>query len=50
MGKYVNEDLQNLTFKVNRQAFTSKEILEKEREAIFSKCWLYLGHESEVRI
>ena len=48
MGKYVREDLQNLTFKVNREAFTSKEILEKEREAIFSRCWLYIGHESEL--
>nr|WP_295970730.1 aromatic ring-hydroxylating dioxygenase subunit alpha [uncultured Bacillus sp.] len=48
MGKYVNENLQNLTFKVNREAFTSKEVLEKEREAIFGKCWLYIGHESEL--
>jgi p-cumate 2,3-dioxygenase alpha subunit len=48
MGKYVKEDLQKLTFKVNRKAFTSKEILETEREAIFSKCWLYIGHESEL--
>lgn len=48
MGKYVKEDLQNLTFKVNREAFTSKEVLQKERDAIFSKCWLYIGHESEL--
>ena len=48
MGKYIKEDLQNLTFKVNRNAFTSQEILEKERDAIFSKCWLYIGHESEL--
>ena len=40
MGKYVIEDKENFQFKVNRKAFTSKEILEKERDAIFSKCWI----------
>ena len=48
MGKYVIEDKENFQFKVNREAFTSKEILEKERDAIFSKCWIYIGHESEL--
>lgn len=48
MDKYVKEDQKNCTFKVNRQAFINPEILETEREAIFSKCWLYMGHESEV--
>ena len=48
MGKYVIEDKENFQFKVNREAFTSQEILEKERDAIFSKCWIYIGHESEV--
>jgi p-cumate 2,3-dioxygenase alpha subunit len=49
MGKYVVEDLQKCSFKVNRKAFTDPKILELERDAIFSKCWLYIGHESEVR-
>lgn len=48
MGKYVKEDQEKLTFKVNRQAFIDPAILETEREEIFSKCWLYMGHESEV--
>jgi len=48
MGKYLKEDLQKLSFKVNRKAFIDKEILETERDAIFSKCWLYIGHESEL--
>ena len=42
MGKYIIEDKENFQFKVNREAFTSKEILEKERDAIFSKCWFIL--------
>ena len=35
-------------FRVARRAFVSEEILEAEREEIFSKCWLYLGYESEL--
>ena len=35
-------------FKVSRQAFVDPDILEAERTRIFDKCWLYLGHSSEV--
>ena len=35
-------------FRVARRAFVSEEILEAERAEIFDKCWLYLGHDSEV--
>ena len=35
-------------FKVNRSAFTSQEVLDLERERIFDRAWLYLGHESEL--
>ncbi|WP_398474573.1 SRPBCC family protein [Tardiphaga sp.] len=35
-------------FKVSRQAFTDPTILEAERSNIFDKCWLYLGHSSEL--
>ncbi|MEH6941301.1 aromatic ring-hydroxylating oxygenase subunit alpha [Bacillus sp. JJ722] len=48
MSKYVLEDQLKCSFKVNRKAFIDQEILETEREAIFSKCWLYIGHESEL--
>ncbi|MCQ6282675.1 Rieske 2Fe-2S domain-containing protein [Bacillus sp. EB600] len=48
MSKYVLEDQQKFSFKVNRKAFTDLAILELEREAIFTKCWLYIGHESEL--
>jgi homoserine dehydrogenase len=40
---------EKLSFKVNRQAFVDPAILETERDAIFSKCWLYIGHESELK-
>ena len=48
-GKFVVEDLQNLTFSVNRKVFVSPEILEDENRAIFDKCWVYVGHASEVK-
>jgi len=35
-------------FKVHRSALTSPEIFELEKERVFDRCWLYLGHESEV--
>jgi p-cumate 2,3-dioxygenase subunit alpha len=35
-------------FRVPRSAFTSQAVFEAERDEIFSKCWLYVGHESEV--
>ena len=35
-------------FRVHRDAYKSPEIFELEKQKIFSKCWLYLGHESEV--
>lgn len=35
-------------FMVPRKAFVADEILEMERKKIFDKCWLFLGHESEL--
>ena len=35
-------------FKVSRQAFVDPAILDAERAQIFDKCWLYLGHSSEL--
>ncbi|PWA11963.1 p-cumate dioxygenase [Pueribacillus theae] len=35
-------------FKVSRRAFLDQDILELEKRKVFDKCWLYLGHESEV--
>jgi len=35
-------------FRVHRSVFTSPQIFDLERERIFSRCWLYLGHETEI--
>jgi len=32
---------------VHRRVYTDPAIFEREKELIFSKCWLYLGHETE---
>lgn len=42
------EDWDQLTFRVNREAYRSQEIFERELEAIWQQTWLYLGHETEV--
>ena len=47
-GSLIRDDRDNNEFLVRRMAFTSADILQRERERIFSRCWLYLGHESEV--
>lgn len=47
-GRYVVEDREEGTFRVSRDAFTSWEVFELERERIFSRCWLYVGHDSEI--
>ncbi len=44
----INEDPKKGLFRVHRSALTSQEILELERKNIFDRCWLYLGHESEI--
>jgi len=43
------DDPEQFVFRVHRSTMTSPEILALERERIFSKVWLYVGHESEVR-
>ncbi|MEX7468220.1 aromatic ring-hydroxylating dioxygenase subunit alpha, partial [Mycobacterium adipatum] len=35
-------------FRIHRSALTSPQIFEAEREVVFNRCWLYLGHESEI--
>jgi len=35
-------------YRVSRKAFTSGELFAEEQREIFDKCWLYLGHESEI--
>ena len=42
------EDPERAIFKVRRSTMTSSSTFEEEQGRIFRKCWLYLGHESEI--
>lgn len=46
--KYIIDDNERQLFKVNRRVFMEPHLLEEEHEKIFNKCWIYIGHESEV--
>jgi phenylpropionate dioxygenase-like ring-hydroxylating dioxygenase large terminal subunit len=48
-GHLVVEDREQQSFSVNRQVFVSADVLEGEHRAIFDKCWIYVGHASEVK-
>ena len=42
------DDRQRGIFRVHRSTMTSMELFQREQERIFNRCWIYLGHESEV--
>jgi p-cumate 2,3-dioxygenase subunit alpha len=45
---WVVEDEPAGTLRVNRTALTDKGIFHDEMRLIFNRCWLYVGHESEI--
>jgi p-cumate 2,3-dioxygenase alpha subunit len=47
-GAHVSVDRALQRFRVNRAAYSDPAIFARERETIFSRCWLYLAHESEI--
>jgi p-cumate 2,3-dioxygenase subunit alpha len=48
MAQIVVDDPRGGRFAVHRSAFTAQDVLDRERELIFSAAWLYVGHESEI--
>jgi p-cumate 2,3-dioxygenase alpha subunit len=44
----VEVDRDRRTFRVNRAAYRSQEVFERERALIFNRCWLYVGFASEI--
>ena len=44
----VDDDRDQRRFRVNREAMTSEQVYCEEIEKIFGRCWLYVGHESEI--
>ena len=45
----IEDDAGEGRFRVSRRAFTEDSVLAREKAAIFDRCWLYLGHASELR-
>lgn len=45
---FVIEDREKNFFRVDRRVFVDEQVFKRERSAIFDKCWLYIGHESEL--
>ena len=47
-GLYIIDDGDRGLFKVARTAFVEPQVFAQEQKRIFERCWLYLGHESEL--
>ena len=45
---WVVEDIPAGTFRVNRAALIDEAVFRDEMRSIFDRCWLYVGHESEI--
>lgn len=37
------------SFRVNRKTFVDPDIFKREQDHVFGQCWLYVGHESELK-
>lgn len=42
------EDWEQRTFRVNREAYRSDLVFDRERDQVWMHTWLYLGHETEI--
>ncbi len=45
---FVEVDRQRRRFRVDRRAYTDEAVFQRERDLLFRRCWLYLGHGSEL--
>ena len=48
MSEYIVDDRDMPRFRVNRRVMVDPNVLARERDLIFDKSWLYIGHESEL--
>ncbi len=45
---FIIDEPERRRFQLNRSVLVDPEILEAEHDRIFDRCWIYVGHESEV--
>ncbi|MBP1971716.1 p-cumate 2,3-dioxygenase alpha subunit [Virgibacillus natechei] len=48
MDQFIRDNVEKSEFLVNRSVFTDREMLARERAEIFNKCWLFIGHDTEI--
>lgn len=48
MSDYVIDDREMPRFRVNREVMVDPAVFAREREVIFDRSWLYIGHETEL--
>ena len=46
---YIVDDPERKRFLLDRETLVSETVLREEQERIFSKCWIYVGHSSELK-
>jgi len=49
MSEFIDDDREMPRFRVNRRVMVAPEVFAMERELIFDRSWLYIGHETELR-
>jgi p-cumate 2,3-dioxygenase alpha subunit len=45
---FIVDDPERKTFLLDREALVSETVLRQEMRQIFAKCWIYVGHASEI--
>ena len=48
VNELIIDDRERGTFRVHRSLMRSTEVFQQEQTQIFNRCWLYVGHASEV--
>ena len=48
MSRFIRESWDELTFRVHRDVYRDADVFERERELLWGRGWLFLGHASEV--
>ena len=46
---YIIDDSERKIFRLDREVLVSNDILRQEMSRIFSRCWIYVGHASELK-
>jgi phenylpropionate dioxygenase-like ring-hydroxylating dioxygenase large terminal subunit len=46
---YIIDDHEKKTFLLDREVLVSGDILRQEMARIFGRCWIYVGHDSELK-